>query len=559
MAAHGPRRCQSAQALMAAESEAESVRVVVRARPCSEGEAGEDAFTITGSTVSLPAEGFTATYASVLGADATNEDVYGGTAQALVPHLLDGINVTVFAYGATGSGKTHTMLGPELDGVIPRFAADLFAARTDNEPVRASFLEVYNKRIFDLLASREMRNEPLQLRGTDSVYVEGLTTRTVSSAAALARIIAKGQEAQHTRATDLNPNSSRSHSVLTLHVGAAKAVLVDLAGSENVKHAGISGDGLREASEIHGGLAALGSVVAALHRKQAYVPYRDSKITRLLQDSLGGTSRTVMICTVGPDQAPAATLNTLKFATRVACVENTVTRARARPTTARDVELGRAVTQRDAALQQRDAAVAERDAVLREADRLRAELDAARAEIEAVRAAPSTAPFTPSTVTQGSPMSVPSRLLASPRAPLEDTTNRDIPSLKPEVRGEIPPMPDLESLRYSVLENTPPTRARSEETEADIDLSQVPLDADGRLTSIGSICHAEGGCRPCIFANSEKGKVCANGVACAFCHFSHTPRKRPTRLSGKRRMKQRKKEAELNEAQLEISIEDSAL
>merc|ERR1719387_1951125 len=311
----------------------ENVRVIVRARPQSSSASSPCTYSLSGRTVSLPKEGFVGTYDQIFGPTATNAEVYSGTAAPLVKAALAGNNVTVLAYGVTSSGKTHTMVGPELDGVIPRFAADLFAAIREaggEAVVHATFLEVYNRQLFDLL---RVRGEPLKLRGTQPVYVEGLSSRAVHDAGAVVQLLDQGRQAQHTRGTELNQRSSRSHTIFTLDVefrnktGArrAKIALVDLAGSENVKLSQVEGEGLREASEINTALTALGNVIAALHRRQSHVPYRDSKITHLLQDSLGGSARTVLIATVCPEEQFAThTLGTLKFAARVSTVENVV-------------------------------------------------------------------------------------------------------------------------------------------------------------------------------------------------------------------------------------------
>merc|ERR1719174_770798 len=153
----------------------ENIRVIVRARPQSTSTSSQCTYSISGRTVSMPKEGCVGTYDQLFGPTATNAEVYSGTAAPLVKAALAGHNVTVLAYGVTGSGKTHTMVGPELDGVIPLFARDLFAALRGaggDFLVHASFLEVYNRQLFALL---RVRGEPLKLRGTQPVYVEGLS------------------------------------------------------------------------------------------------------------------------------------------------------------------------------------------------------------------------------------------------------------------------------------------------------------------------------------------------------------------------------------------------
>jgi hypothetical protein len=259
--------------------------------------------------------------------------------------------------------------GREEDrGLLPRVLEYIFGSIAEAEGApgsavrftcKASYLEIYNERVYDLLApeaagggagagasSSAASKEPQSLQVRESairgVYVDGMTDRFVGTAAEAKAIMRQGVANRHTAATAMNRESSRSHSVFTLSIEANEKVpsdgtvrtrfsqfhLIDLAGSERQKLTGASGDRLREAGQINKSLSALGNVIAALTdvmngRKDRHVPYRDSKLTWLLKDSLGGNSKTVLIATVSPgDDCFAETLSTLKFAARVKLIKN---------------------------------------------------------------------------------------------------------------------------------------------------------------------------------------------------------------------------------------------
>ncbi|KAJ1632739.1 P-loop containing nucleoside triphosphate hydrolase protein [Pavlovales sp. CCMP2436] len=303
-----------------------------------------------------PLASYTFNFDHVFGTGSSQAEVYERTAQPAVSAVLEGFNATVIAYGMTGAGKTFTMEGAtgerEQRGVTPRAFESIFEhIRTCTDPskrflVRASYLQIYNESISDLLrtdrtglAVREDRRRGL--------HVEGLSEWVVRSVAEVGRLLARGQSARATGSTRLNELSSRSHAVVLVVVEQAsvppegsgtagrrvrvgKLNLVDLAGSERLSGES-SGTRLQESKKINTSLSALGNVVAALSersagRSRAHIPYRDSKLTRLLEDSLGGNCKTTMIALVSPAaHAFPESLSTLKFATRANTVRNSPT------------------------------------------------------------------------------------------------------------------------------------------------------------------------------------------------------------------------------------------
>ncbi|XP_068025377.1 kinesin-like protein KIF18B, partial [Melanerpes formicivorus] len=273
----------------------------------------------------------------VFAEQATQEEVFQHTTRQMVDTLLDGYNCSVFAYGATGAGKTYTMLGSENSpGIIYLTMEELFRrleARQEQKSceVLVSYLEVYNEQIRDLLEPKG----PLPIREDPErgAVVQGLSIQQPSSAEQLLQMLLGGSRNRTQHPTDANASSSRSHAVLQVYVkqqdraeglaGAvrvAKMSLVDLAGSERAAVAKTSGERLREGASINRSLLALLSVIQALagaKGKQSHVPYRDSKLTRLLKDSIGGNCRTLMLAALSPSPLCCQdTLNTLKYASR---------------------------------------------------------------------------------------------------------------------------------------------------------------------------------------------------------------------------------------------------
>ena len=283
----------------------------------------------------------------IFGPDSTQLEVFDYAATPLIHDVLQGYNATVFAYGQTGSGKTHTMEGDINDerakGIIPRAVEALFDAVCEADEsleftFKVAYVEIYMEKIRDLLDETRLKvNLTIREDKVKGIYVADVTEEYVTSQEELLEIMAAGALNRATAATGMNEGSSRSHSVFTLTVNqkdtrngvvkSGKLVLVDLAGSEMVRKSNASGQQLEEAKTINKSLSALGGVINALtDDKQTHIPYRDSKLTRILQDSLGGNSKTVLIIAMSPSSYNAPeSLSTMRFGMRAKSIENKVT------------------------------------------------------------------------------------------------------------------------------------------------------------------------------------------------------------------------------------------
>ncbi|GMH08058.1 hypothetical protein Nepgr_009898 [Nepenthes gracilis] len=338
------------------------VMVLVRMRPLNKDEEGEDMIVQKLSADSLSINGQTFTFDSVADTEASQVDIFQLVGAPLVENCLAGFNSSVFAYGQTGSGKTYTMWGPanalleeklltDQQGLTPRVFEQLFARINEEQTkhankeleyqCRCSFLEIYNEQITDLL---EPSPKNLQIREDvkSGVYVENLTEVCVSSMKDIIRILLKGLSNRRTGATSINAESSRSHSVFTCIVESrcksmedglssfrtSRINLVDLAGSERQKLTAAAGERLKEAGNINRSLSQLGNLINILAEvsqtgKQRHIPYRDSRLTFLLQESLGGNAKLAMICAISPGQScKNETFSTLRFAHRAKAIQN---------------------------------------------------------------------------------------------------------------------------------------------------------------------------------------------------------------------------------------------
>ncbi|XP_035630418.1 kinesin-like protein KIF14 [Oncorhynchus keta] len=287
---------------------------------------------------------------------ASQQTVYEKLAKPLLERAFEGFNTCLFAYGQTGSGKSYTMMGVgEEAGVTPRFCEELFSRLSvvDNQEVTChlemSYFEVYNEKIHDLLIARNEQNQkrwPLRVREhpVNGPYVAELTTNVVSSYADIQGWLELGNKQRATAATGMNDKSSRSHSVFTLvmtqtktefvegeehdHRITSRINLVDLAGSERCSSAQTSGDRLREGASINKSLLTLGKVISALSeqaqtKRKVFTPYRDSVLTWLLKESLGGNSKTAMIATLSPAGSNVEeSLSTLRYAKQARMIIN---------------------------------------------------------------------------------------------------------------------------------------------------------------------------------------------------------------------------------------------
>nr|XP_040056174.1 kinesin-like protein KIF3B [Gasterosteus aculeatus aculeatus] len=334
----------------------EAVRVVVRCRPISRSEETADCEDILQIDDRLgqitlkkpkappdePRKVFT--FDSVYGWDSNQGDIYDDAVRPLVDSVLRGFNGTIFAYGQTGTGKTHTMQGvsndPQMRGVIPNSFQHIFThiSRTQNQKylVRSSYLEIYQEDIRDLLC-KDNRKLELKEHPDCGVYVKDLSSVVTKNAAEIEHVMNIGSQSRSVGFTNMNERSSRSHAIFVItvecseigpdgedHIRVGKLNMVDLAGSERQSKTGAKGQRLKEAAKINLSLSALGNVISALvDGKSSHVPYRDSKLTRLLQDSLGGNAKTVMIATVGPSHKHFdESLATLRYANRAKNIKN---------------------------------------------------------------------------------------------------------------------------------------------------------------------------------------------------------------------------------------------
>eukprot|EP01060_Flectonema_neradi_P001982 TRINITY_DN11209_c0_g1_i1.p1 TRINITY_DN11209_c0_g1~~TRINITY_DN11209_c0_g1_i1.p1 ORF type:complete len:964 (+),score=192.86 TRINITY_DN11209_c0_g1_i1:46-2937(+) len=251
------------------------------------------------------------TYDRVLKETCTEDDVFRGSIEKSVQSTKEGYNVTIFAYGQSGSGKTHT-----ITNLTSRILADLLEIHEDtNNQLTLSIMQLYNESLTDLA---DPQSPTLNIRYSEAaVVVDGLSEMPFSSVKEAVKIISSANNRRATGATNLNEVSSRSHLIIRVHLpGNRELNLVDLAGSERVSQSGAHGDRLREAAHINKSLFTLISVVKDLASGAAHIPYRNSKLTQLLRDGLGGDSKTVVIATVSPSlESVSETGNTLSFAT----------------------------------------------------------------------------------------------------------------------------------------------------------------------------------------------------------------------------------------------------
>uniref|UniRef100_A0AAQ5ZF13 Kinesin-like protein n=1 Tax=Amphiprion ocellaris TaxID=80972 RepID=A0AAQ5ZF13_AMPOC len=279
----------------------------------------------------------------VFQSNTTQVQFYNAVAQKIVKDVLDGYNGTIFAYGQTSSGKTHTMEGklhdPDMMGIIPRIVQDIFNyiySMDENLEfhIKVSYFEIYLDKIKDLLDVSKT-NLSVHEDKNRVPFVKGCTERFVCSPDEVMDAIDEGKSNRHVAVTNMNEHSSRSHSIFLINIKqensqteqklTGKLYLVDLAGSEKVGKTGAEGTVLDEAKMINKSLSSLGNVISALAEGSTYVPYRDSKMTRILQDSLGGNCRTTMVICCSPSAFnDAETRSTLLFGQRAKTIKNTV-------------------------------------------------------------------------------------------------------------------------------------------------------------------------------------------------------------------------------------------
>ncbi|EDV28819.1 uncharacterized protein TRIADDRAFT_52074 [Trichoplax adhaerens] len=353
---------------MSVSKHSESIKVAVRCRPLSkkEIEAGNqrivEMHTRRGvieirNPKSAPTDApKTFTFDKVYDWNSKQAQLYEDIFQILVSSALEGYNGTdnminivshgtIFAYGQTGTGKTFTMEGvrgdQELKGAIPRSFEHIFnhISESQNQQflVRASYLEIYQEEIRDLLSKDQSKRLEIKERPDTGIYVKDLSSFVTKSIKEIDHVMSVGHKNRSVGATNMNEHSSRSHAIFIItiecsqigldgenHIRVGKLNLVDLAGSERQGKTGAKGERLKEATKINLSLSALGNVISALvDGKSTHIPYRDSKLTRLLQDSLGGNAKTVMVTNIGPaDYNFDETITTLRYANRAKNIKN---------------------------------------------------------------------------------------------------------------------------------------------------------------------------------------------------------------------------------------------
>ncbi|RCN51115.1 kinesin motor domain protein [Ancylostoma caninum] len=310
----------------------EAVRVIVRCRPLSETEIAQGHQSIVSmypdrglvelrnpKDLQEPSKDFT--FDAIYNESSKQLDLYDETFRDLVDSVLNGFNGTIFAYGQTGTGKTYTMEGkstiPEERGVIYNCFEHIFQhiARSRNQQflVRASYLEIYQEELRDLLSKDDRVKLELKEKPDVGVYVKDLTTFLTKSVEEIQRVMAVGNANRSVGRTNMNEHSSRSHAIFIITVECSET------GPDGENHISFV-----EATKINLSLSALGNVISALvDGKSTHIPYRDSKLTRLLQDSLGGNSKTVMVACIGPASYNyEETLGTLRYANRAKNIKN---------------------------------------------------------------------------------------------------------------------------------------------------------------------------------------------------------------------------------------------
>uniref|UniRef100_A0A1I7Z7K2 Kinesin-like protein n=1 Tax=Steinernema glaseri TaxID=37863 RepID=A0A1I7Z7K2_9BILA len=342
----------------------QNIQVAVRVRPLNANEIADRSRNIVGldrvaRSVSLKDRASSRVYApfdKVYGEKDSQAVIYSDLIAPLVSEVLTGYNCTVFVYGQTGTGKTYTMEGHHDEsgeyswqndptcGVIPRALHHIFTELEKQEleeySVRVSYLELYNEELYDLLGASDIQSTRLRIfedpMKKGSVVINGMEEVPVKNRDEVYRLLRRGAERRKTAATLMNMNSSRSHSVFTVTVvirensvngeellKQGKLHLVDLAGSENVGKSGAVDKRAREAGNINQSLLTLGRVITSLTSNAQHIPYRESKLTRILQDSLGGRTITTLIATLSPAQSNfEESVNTLEYALRAKNIKN---------------------------------------------------------------------------------------------------------------------------------------------------------------------------------------------------------------------------------------------
>ncbi|XP_018329518.1 kinesin-like protein KIF3A [Agrilus planipennis] len=338
------------------ESVEENICVVTRVRPLSSKEVETNcpnivsvdienrmlSITKPGESTNNKPRTFTFSFDYIFPETSSQMDVYRNVAKPIVDKVLEGYNGTLIAYGQTGTGKTFTMSGdddPSMQGIIPNTFNHIFSKISSTTEdiifaISVSYLEIYNEEVKDLLAGKNDKKLKMYENEDGAVYVKDAICLAVDSVESITELMRRGNANRKTRATLMNDRSSRSHAIFMINIEQrcqgdntmvlGKLNLVDLAGSERLIRTQATGDGLKEATNINQSLSVLSNVIATLAEgKGGHVPYRSSKLTRLLQNSLGGNSKTTIIATVSPASMDfEETHSTLRYAARCKLIKN---------------------------------------------------------------------------------------------------------------------------------------------------------------------------------------------------------------------------------------------
>ncbi|KAH3660389.1 hypothetical protein OGAPHI_006975 [Ogataea philodendri] len=329
-----------------------NIKVIVRFRPENEMERVSGATNIVSYhsdqqsvSVSVASNSNSFTFDRIFDENTRQEEIFNYSVKQTTDDLAQGYNGTVLCYGQTGSGKSYTMMGDlgddESKGQTPRIFEQIFQG-IENSPktleytVGVSYLEIYNENLRDLLNPKNNSKLGIHENKVDGVYVSNLETLYVSNLNDVYTILDQGNKNRSVGATNMNEQSSRSHAIFQIRLNSknledgiiktGNLFLVDLAGSEKIDKTGATGQLLEEAKKINSSLSALGNVIYSLtDEKTTHVPYRDSKLTRILQESLGGNSRTTLIINCSPSSLnDQETLSTLRFGSRAKHIKNSV-------------------------------------------------------------------------------------------------------------------------------------------------------------------------------------------------------------------------------------------
>lgn len=323
------------------------IQIVTRIRPPINGETDDASLRVSSEngnhfiSVNNPRDTtqlFKFPFTSCYDRGSKQQEIFDNDVAPMIDHVFHGLTVTIFAYGVTSSGKTHTMQGSKAEpGIIPRAIQAIFNKRVQDAPrasLSLSYMEIYKDEVYDLLLERENAPKlPVREDASGQVFVANLTSQVVETVQQFESSYSAAVKRRSVASTHLNRASSRSHAILTMNiivpdpdsdqVFMGKLNLVDLAGSENNKLTGNDPTRMQESAAINKSLSVLGQVVHALNRGDSRIPYRNSKLTRILQDALGGSSVGVLICNIAPTaKLRQDTLNTLNFAVRTKNIEN---------------------------------------------------------------------------------------------------------------------------------------------------------------------------------------------------------------------------------------------